>query len=105
LILAFIEEDHGPERARRVALGMVTYLKRPGDQAQMSLFTITPRPHDRLVHGVLDHVMAHPDGDLRTAVLATNAGECASPDAPDRDITELLWHLGVDDSTSHPPDG
>jgi transcriptional regulator GlxA family with amidase domain len=74
LTLAFIEEDHGPELARRVALGMVTYLKRPGDQAQMSLFTTTPRPQDRLVREVLDHVMAHPDGDLRTAVLAANAG-------------------------------
>jgi transcriptional regulator GlxA family with amidase domain len=74
LTLAFIEEDHGPELARRVALGMVTYVKRAGDQAQMSLFTTTPRPQDRLVRGVLDHVMAHPDGDLRTAVLAANAG-------------------------------
>jgi len=25
--------------------------------------------------------------------------------AIDRDITELLWHLGVDDSTSQPPRG
>jgi transcriptional regulator GlxA family with amidase domain len=73
LTLAFIEEDHGPEVARRVALGMVTYLKRPGNQAQMSLFTTEPRPQDRLVRGVLDHVMANPGADLRTAVLAANA--------------------------------
>jgi hypothetical protein len=25
--------------------------------------------------------------------------------AIDRDIAELLWHLGVDDSTGRPPDG
>ena len=74
LTLAFIEEDHGPELARRVALGMVTYLKRPGNQAQMSLFTTMPRPQDSLVRRVLDHVMANPDGDLRTAVLAAGAG-------------------------------
>jgi transcriptional regulator GlxA family with amidase domain len=74
LTLAFIEEDHGPELARRVALGMVTYLKRPGNQAQMSIFTTTRRPQDRLLRGVLDHVIAHPDGDLRIAVLAANAG-------------------------------
>lgn len=74
LTLAFIEEDNGPELARWVALGMVTYLKRPGNQAQMSLFTTTPRPQDRLIRGVLDHVMSHLDGDLRTAVLAANAG-------------------------------
>jgi transcriptional regulator GlxA family with amidase domain len=74
LTLAFIEEDHGPELARRVALGMVTYLKRPGNQAQMSIFTTTPRPQDRLFRGVLDHVVANPGSDLRTAVLAANAG-------------------------------
>ncbi len=73
LTLAFIEEDHGPEVARRVALGMVTYLKRPGNQAQMSLFTTAPRPQDRLVRGVLDHVLANPGADLRTAVLAAKA--------------------------------
>jgi transcriptional regulator GlxA family with amidase domain len=32
LTLAFIEEDHGPELARRIAMGMVTYLQRPGQQ-------------------------------------------------------------------------
>jgi transcriptional regulator GlxA family with amidase domain len=74
LTLAFIEEDHGPELARRVALGMVAYLKRPGNQAQMSQFNATPRPRDSLVRRVLDHVMAHPDGDLRTAVLAADVG-------------------------------
>lgn len=74
LTLAFIEEDHGPELARRVALVMVTYLKRPGDQAQMSMFTTMPRPRDRLVRDILDHVMAHPDANLRTAVLAADAG-------------------------------
>ena len=74
LMLDFIEEDHGPELARRVALGMVTYLKRPGNQAQMSVFTTAPRPRDRLVRGVLDHVIANPGDDLRTAALAANAG-------------------------------
>jgi transcriptional regulator GlxA family with amidase domain len=74
LTLAFIEEDHGPELARRVALGMVTYLKRPGNQAQMSIFTTTPRPQDRLLRSVLDHVVANPAGDLRIVVLASNAG-------------------------------
>jgi transcriptional regulator GlxA family with amidase domain len=89
LTLAFIEEDHGAELARRVALGMVTYLKRPGNQAQMSLFTATPRPEDRLVRGVLDHVMTNPDGDLRTTVLAANAGVSV------RHLTRLFRkHLG-----------
>jgi transcriptional regulator GlxA family with amidase domain len=38
LTLAFIEEDHGAELARAVACGLVTYLHRPGNQAQMSMF-------------------------------------------------------------------
>jgi transcriptional regulator GlxA family with amidase domain len=89
LTLAFIEEDHGPELARRVALGMVTYLKRPGNQAQMSLFTTMPWPQDRLVRRVLDEITANPGGDLRTAVLAANAGVSA------RHLTRLFReHLG-----------
>jgi len=74
LTLAFIEEDHGPELARWVALGMVTYLKRPGNQAQMSVFNVTPSPQDQLVRRTIEHVTAHPDADLRTAVLAADAG-------------------------------
>jgi transcriptional regulator GlxA family with amidase domain len=74
LTLGFIEEDHGPELARRVALGMVTYLEPPGNRSPISLFTAMPRPQDGVVRGVLDHVTANPGGDLRTAVLAANAG-------------------------------
>ncbi|MDN5854118.1 MAG: DJ-1/PfpI family protein [Actinomycetia bacterium] len=77
LTLAFVEEDHGPELARRVALGLVTYLQRPGNQAQMSMFTTAPRPDDVLVRKILDHVTAHPDADLRTTALATAAGVSA----------------------------
>lgn len=74
LTLAFIEEDHGAELARWVAMGMVTYLQRPGTQAQMSIFTETPRPDHALVKRVIDHVVAHPDGDLRTTTLANLVG-------------------------------
>jgi transcriptional regulator GlxA family with amidase domain len=77
LILAFVEEDHGSELARRVALGLVTYLQRPGNQAQMSVFTTAPRPDDVLVRKVLDHITAHPDADLRTTALAGTAGVSA----------------------------
>ena len=74
LTLAFIEEDHGSELARWVAMGMVTYLKRPGNQAQMSLFTRSARPDNVTVRRVLDHAVTHPDGDLRAATLAALAG-------------------------------
>ncbi|WP_018658053.1 GlxA family transcriptional regulator [Actinomadura flavalba] len=89
LTLAFIEEDHGPELARRVAMGMVTYLQRPGDQAQMSMFTTARRPGDAVVREVVDHVLAHPGADLSVAALADRAS--TSP----RQLTRLFReHLG-----------
>lgn len=74
LTLAFVEEDHGPELARWVAMGMVTYLQRPGNQAQMSVFTSIPRPEQVLVRRVVDHVVSHLDDDLGTARLAALVG-------------------------------
>jgi transcriptional regulator GlxA family with amidase domain len=74
LTLAFVEEDNGAELARWVAMGMVTYLQRPGDQTQVSLFTSTPRPEQALVRRVVDHVISHLDGDLSTGRLAALAG-------------------------------
>jgi transcriptional regulator GlxA family with amidase domain len=90
LTLAFVEEDHGAELARLVALGMVTYLQRPGNQAQMSMFTTAPRPDHAIVRGVVEHVSAHPDGDLGTAALAFRAG------VSERQLTRLFReHLGA----------
>jgi transcriptional regulator GlxA family with amidase domain len=74
LTLAFIEEDHGAELARKVAIGMVTYLQRPGNQAQMSMFTQTPRPEQALLRRVTDHVVSHLDADLSTPSLAAMVG-------------------------------
>jgi transcriptional regulator GlxA family with amidase domain len=74
LTLAFVEEDHGAELARRVAMGMVTYLHRPGDQAQVSLFTAFPRPEQVLLRRVVDHVVSHLDADLGAAPLAALIG-------------------------------
>ncbi|MGW0466610.1 GlxA family transcriptional regulator [Streptomyces sp. NPDC003027] len=89
LTLAFIEEDHGPELARQVARDLVTYLQRPGTQAQMSLFTSAPPPRDALVRELVDHIAAHPDHDLSTPALAERAG--VTP----RHLTRLFTeHLG-----------
>ena len=74
LTLAFIEEDQGAEMARQVAIGMVTYLQRPGNQAQMSMFTQTPRPDQALLRRVTDHVVSHLDADLSTTNLAALVG-------------------------------
>jgi transcriptional regulator GlxA family with amidase domain len=74
LTLAFIEEDHGPELARWVAMGMVTYLQRPGSQAQISPFTGSRRADDATVRAALDYAVAHLEGDLRADRLAGQVG-------------------------------
>ena len=74
LTLSFVDEDHGPDLARRVARAMVTYLQRPGTQAQMSMHVAAPAPANDVVRDVVDHVVAHLDGDLSAAVLAERAG-------------------------------
>ncbi|WP_084959716.1 GlxA family transcriptional regulator [Thermoactinospora rubra] len=74
LTLAFVEEDHGAAVARKTARYLVTYLQRPGNQAQMSMFTEGPPPGNSLVKRVVDHVTAHLDADLSTAALAARAG-------------------------------
>lgn len=74
LTLAFVEEDHGADLARRVALGLVTYMQRPGNQAQMTLFTTARRADDAAVRTVVEHAAAHPDDDLGTDAMARRAG-------------------------------
>lgn len=89
LTLAFIQEDHGVELARTVARDLVTYLQRPGNQAQMSMFTAAPPPDHEAVRRVVDHVNANLSGDISTAALAGVAG--VSP----RHLTRLfLTHVG-----------
>lgn len=74
LTLALVEEDHGPDVARRLARTLVTYLQRPGNQAQVSLFVAAPPPEHTLVRRAVDHVRAHLDGDLRVAAIAATVG-------------------------------
>jgi len=54
LTLSLVEEDHGPEVARRVARALVTYMQRPGTQAQMSLHVGAPAPAHDVVREVDD---------------------------------------------------
>ncbi|MFD0467211.1 DJ-1/PfpI family protein [Nonomuraea thailandensis] len=89
LMLAFVEEDNGTELARTVARNLVTYLQRPGDQAQMSMFVSAPSPANSLVKRTLEHISAHLRDDLSTATLAIEAG------VSERHLTRLfLKHLG-----------
>ncbi|WP_084772726.1 GlxA family transcriptional regulator [Nonomuraea candida] len=89
LTLAFVEEDNGVELARTVARNLVTYLQRPGNQAQMSMFVAAPAPSDDLVRRTVEHIAANLRGDLGTAALAARAG------VSERHLTRLfLRHLG-----------
>ncbi|MFF5205923.1 GlxA family transcriptional regulator [Streptosporangium sp. NPDC000396] len=90
LTLAFIEEDNGPEVAREVARNLVTYLQRPGNQAQMSMFTAAPPPGDGLVRRVVDHITRDLADDLSAATLAGRAG------VSERHLSRLfVRHLGM----------
>ncbi|GLU49105.1 GlxA family transcriptional regulator [Nocardiopsis ansamitocini] len=89
LTLAFVEDDHGADVARSVARALVTYLQRPGNQAQMSVYVAGPPPEHVLVRQVADYVTATLAGDLRTSVLAERAG------VSERHLTRLcVEHLG-----------
>lgn len=88
LTLSFIEEDHGPTLARGVALGVVTYLQRPGSQAQMSMFLSRSPTDDLVVRRTTNHVVGHLADDLSTASLARLAG------VSERQLSRLfLGHL------------
>ncbi|PWK64389.1 transcriptional regulator GlxA family with amidase domain [Streptomyces sp. CG 926] len=74
LTLAFVEEDHGPALARTLARMMVTYLQRPGNQAQISMFVDAPAPEHRTVRQTVEHITGHLDSNLATTALAAYAG-------------------------------
>jgi len=88
LTLSFIEEDHGPALARRVALGLVAYLQRPGGQSQMSMFLDRDVSDDGVVRRVTDHVRSQLDGDLGTGTLARRVG------VSERHLTRLFRRAG-----------
>ncbi|WHM40920.1 GlxA family transcriptional regulator [Streptomyces sp. BPTC-684] len=74
LTLALVEDDHGPDLARTAARTLVTYLHRPGNQAQISMFVRAPSGENPVVRTVIQHVAGHLNGDLDTSVLAALAG-------------------------------
>ncbi|WP_020639125.1 GlxA family transcriptional regulator [Amycolatopsis balhimycina] len=89
LTLALIEDDHGPTVGREVARELVTYLHRPADQAQISVFLSAPPPANRLVRDLLGHISAHLAEDLSPPSLAARAGVTT------RHLTRLFaTHLG-----------
>ncbi|MCT2593156.1 DJ-1/PfpI family protein [Streptomyces sp. N2-109] len=90
LTLALIEDDHGPTLARQVARELVTYLHRPADQAQISMFLAAPPSGDRLVRDLLGYISGHLADDLNVRTLAARARVSA------RHLTRLFAaHLGT----------
>ena len=70
LAIALVEEDYGTEFARRVAQGLVMFLRRPGNQAQFSVQVAT-EPRDATATGEIEiYIFEHLDGDLRVEALA-----------------------------------
>ncbi|MFC0546333.1 GlxA family transcriptional regulator [Kutzneria chonburiensis] len=89
LSLALVEEDHGAALARAVARGLVTYLQRPGNQAQVSMYVQAPAPENSVVRKLVTHIAANLDEDLGTTALADRAG------VSERHLTRLfLDHIG-----------
>ncbi|MFI9271193.1 GlxA family transcriptional regulator [Kitasatospora sp. NPDC052896] len=74
LTLALVEVDHGPELARSIARWLVTYMQRPGNQAQLSIFVTAKPPSHQLLRETVQYITSHLDGDLTTATLATRVG-------------------------------
>ncbi|MCP2294629.1 Transcriptional regulator GlxA family, contains an amidase domain and an AraC-type DNA-binding HTH domain [Nocardia amikacinitolerans] len=90
LTLSLIEDDHGPTLARAVARELVSYLHRPADQAQISMFLAAPPPGDRLVRDLTGYIAGHLTEDLTPATLAARAAIST------RHLTRLFsTHLGT----------
>jgi transcriptional regulator GlxA family with amidase domain len=85
-----VQEDHGAGLARALARGLVTYLHRPGNQAQMSMFVAPDPPEHRLVREVVAFVTANVAGALDAATLARRFG------VSERQLNRLfLEHIGL----------
>ena len=76
----------------------VTYLQRPANQAQVSMFVSPVAPEHRLVRRVVDHVTSHLDADLTTTALAALAG------VSERHLTRLFVENSARPPAVRPPD-
>ncbi|MFI9100229.1 GlxA family transcriptional regulator [Streptomyces fildesensis] len=75
--LAMVEQDHGPEAARRVARDLVVFLQRPGGQSQFSAASRTIATAHPVVRPLLDAIAADPASDHSPQALAGQAGVSA----------------------------
>lgn len=70
LTIALIEEDFGTEFARRVAQGLVMYLRRPGNQAQFSVHLASRFAEEPGISEIQAYVSQNLQDDLRIETLA-----------------------------------
>ena len=73
LALALLEDDHGPDLARRVARCLVVYMQRAGGQSQFSSSLIGPAPKTSALRAVVDHITADPTGEYSLETIAALA--------------------------------
>lgn len=74
LAIALVEEDYGTEFARRVAQGLVMFLRRPGNQAQFSVQVGSEIPEPGLTNEFQTYIFEHLGDDLRVETLAKQFG-------------------------------
>ncbi len=70
LAIALVEEDFGTEFARRVAQGLVMFLRRPGNQSQFSVQLATEPTGADGVGEIESYIFDNLAGDLRIETLA-----------------------------------
>lgn len=74
LALAIVEEDHGHDVAMTVTQSLVLFLRRPGDQPQVSAALSTQVAGDPTFSRLHAWIMQNLAGNLRTELLAERAG-------------------------------
>jgi transcriptional regulator GlxA family with amidase domain len=74
LALAFVEEDHGIELARRTARALVVFMRRPAGHSQLSLRAEVTNVRNDTLRWVLDAVAADPSADHTASSMAALAG-------------------------------
>jgi transcriptional regulator GlxA family with amidase domain len=74
LALSLVEEQYGPDIARKVLRQMLVSMQRPGGHSQFSTWSQTSLTADNPLRKLLDAISADPTGDYSIARMAQLAG-------------------------------
>lgn len=77
LSLALVEDDHGPDVARKAARQMIVFMQRPGGQPQFSAPSRASVPADSPLRPLLGAIAADPAADYALTRMASLAGVSA----------------------------